>query len=103
MMIYLKKKLICNDIPRRMFLLLFQIISSNLIIFKLTLLFNLFFKQFYMEDKNKQKEIIDRTKNPNPKLCDKFMISKNKFCKFEKHKASIYCNFHISIYHLKNR
>jgi hypothetical protein len=53
-----------------------------------------------MEDKIKQKEIIDRTKNPNPKLCDKFMISKNKFCKFEKHKASIYCNFHISICHL---
>ena len=52
-----------------------------------------------IEKKKKEKKIdlIDKTKNPNPKLCDKYMISKNKFCKFEKYKASIFCNFHISI------
>ena len=56
-----------------------------------------------MEEKIKQKEIIDKSKNPNPKLCDKFMISKNKFCKFDKHKTSIYCNFHISKYILSDK
>ena len=45
---------------------------------------------------DKKRELVDKTKNPDLKLCDKFMTSKNRFCKFEKYKSSIYCNFHIS-------
>ena len=49
-----------------------------------------------VKQKLKTKVMIDKSKNPASKLCDKFLTQKNRFCKFEKHKDSIFCNFHIS-------